>query len=92
MATTQPKDCKRAGSLVWRSQHALYRSTIPIYPYTQATQTPSPRSAFLIYSNFYTFSPQGNETHTFSDHLLNEAFVGYNRIEGHTPDKGLSTV
>ncbi|HTV53466.1 MAG TPA: TonB-dependent receptor [Terriglobia bacterium] len=59
---------------------------------TQATQTPSPRPAFRIWSNFYTFSMQGNETHTFSAHLLNEAFVGYNRIEGYTPDKGLFTV
>jgi hypothetical protein len=59
---------------------------------TQATQTPSPRPAFLIHSNFYTIAIQGNETHTFSAHLLNEAFVGYNRIEGYTPDKGLFTV
>ena len=59
---------------------------------TQATQTPSPRPAFLIHSNFYTIAIQGNETHTFSAHLLNEAFVGYNRIEGHTPDQGLFTV
>jgi hypothetical protein len=33
---------------------------------TQATQTPSPRSSFLIHSNFYTIAMQGNETHTFS--------------------------
>ena len=59
---------------------------------TQATQTPSPRAAFLIHSNFYTIAIQGNETHTFSPRLLNEAFVGYSRIEGHTPDQGLFTV
>jgi len=59
---------------------------------TQVTQTPSPRPAFLIHSNFYTIAIQGNETHTFSSRLLNEAFVGYNRIEGHTPDQGLFTV
>lgn len=59
---------------------------------TQATQTPSPRPAFLIYSNFYTIAIQGNETHTFSSRLLNEAFGGYNRIEGYTPNKGLFTV
>jgi hypothetical protein len=59
---------------------------------TQATQTPSPRPAFLIHSNFYTIAIQGNETHTFSSHLLNEAFAGYSRIEGYTPDKGLFTV
>ena len=59
---------------------------------TQVTQTPSPRPAFLIHSNFYTIAIQGNETHTFSAHLLNEAFAGFNRIEGHTPDQGLFTV
>jgi hypothetical protein len=59
---------------------------------TQATQTPSPRPAFLIHSNFYTIAIQGNETHTFSSRLLNEAFFGYNRIEGYTPDQGLFTV
>jgi hypothetical protein len=59
---------------------------------TQATQTPSPRPAFLIHSNFYTIALQGNETHTFSNRLLNEAFFGYSRIEGHTPDQGLFTV
>jgi Carboxypeptidase regulatory-like domain len=63
-----------------------------IFRNTQATQTPSPRPAFLIYSNFYTIAIQGSETHTFSSHLLNEAFFGYNRIEGYTPDKGLFTV
>jgi len=63
-----------------------------IFRNTQATQTPSPRPAFLIHSNFYTIAMQGNETHTFSSHLLNEAFFGYNRIEGYTPDKGLFTV
>ncbi|HEV2133965.1 MAG TPA: TonB-dependent receptor [Terracidiphilus sp.] len=59
---------------------------------TQATQTPSPRPAFLIHSNFYTIAIQGNETHTFSSRLLNEAFAGYSRIEGYTPDQGLFTV
>jgi len=59
---------------------------------TQATQQQSPRPSFLIHSHFYTIAIQGNETHTFSDHLLNEAFIGYNRLEGHTPDQGLFTV
>lgn len=63
----------------------FYRNTI-------ATQTPSPRPEFVTSSNFYTVSLQGNETHTFSAHLLNEAFFGYNRIEGYTPDQGLFTV
>jgi hypothetical protein len=59
---------------------------------TIAEQAPSPRAQFITSSNLYTFSLQGNETHTFSAHLLNEAFAGYNRIEGYTPDKGLFTV
>ena len=53
---------------------------------------PSPRPQFTTSSNLYTFSLQGNETHTFSAHLLNEAFAGYNRIEGYTPNKGLFSV
>jgi hypothetical protein len=56
---------------------------------TIAYQAPSPRPQFTTSSNLYTFSLQGNETHTFSAHVLNEAFFGYNRIEGYTPNKGL---
>jgi hypothetical protein len=59
---------------------------------TIAESAPSPRPQFTTSSNLYTFSLQGNETHTFSARLLNEAFAGYNRIEGYTPDKGLFTV
>ena len=59
---------------------------------TIASQAPSPRPDFATSSNFYTFSLQVNETHTFSAHLLNEAFFGYNRIEGYTPNKGLFDV
>jgi len=59
---------------------------------TIAQSAPSPRPQFITHSNLYTFSLQGNETHTFSAHLLNEAFAGYNRIEGYTPNKGLFTV
>jgi hypothetical protein len=59
---------------------------------TIAESAPSPRPQFITHSNLYTFSLQGNETHTFSAHFLNEAFAGYNRIEGYTPDKGLFTV
>jgi hypothetical protein len=59
---------------------------------TIAESAPSPRPQFITHSNLYTFSLQGNETHTFSAHLLNEAFAGYNRIEGYTPDKGLFAV
>jgi hypothetical protein len=59
---------------------------------TIASSAPSPRPQFTTSSNLYTFSLQGNETHTLSDHLLNEAFAGYNRIEGYTPNKGLFTV
>ncbi|WP_446743381.1 carboxypeptidase regulatory-like domain-containing protein [Silvibacterium acidisoli] len=56
---------------------------------TIVNQAPSPRPQFTTSSNLYTFSLQGNETHTFSTQLLNEAFFGYNRIEGYTPNKGL---
>ena len=59
---------------------------------TIAQSAPSPRPQFITHSNLYTFSLQGNETHTFSSHLLNEVFAGYNRIEGYTPNKGLFTV
>lgn len=59
---------------------------------TIAIQAPSPRPQFRTSSNLYTLSLQGNETHTFSAHLLNEAFAGYNRIEGYTPNKGLFSV
>lgn len=50
---------------------------------------PSVRPAFNETSHYYTFSIQGNETHTFSPTLLNEAFFGYNRIEGISPSSGL---
>lgn len=53
---------------------------------------PSVRPAFNTTSNYYTFSIQGNETHTFSPTTLNEAFFGYNRIEGISPSSGLYTV
>ena len=59
---------------------------------TIASQAPSPRPEFTTSSNLYTFSLQVNETHTFSTRLLNEAFAGYNRIEGYTPNKGLFSV
>jgi hypothetical protein len=59
---------------------------------TIAQQAPSPRPDFRTGSNLYTFALQANETHTFSDRLLNEAFFGYNRIEGYTPNKGLFSV
>ncbi len=42
--------------------------------------------------NFYTFSIQGNETRTFTSNTLNEAFFGYNRIEGFSPSSGNFTV
>ena len=63
----------------------FYRDTI-------STGGPSVRPAFATTSNYYTFSLQGNETHTFSPTTLNEAFFGYNRIEGFSPSSGLFTV
>ena len=63
----------------------FYRDTIK-------TGGPSVRPAFSTTNNYYTFSLQGNETHTFSPSLLNEGFFGYNRIEGFAPSGGLFTV
>ena len=40
------------------------------------------RSAFNTSQTYYGASLQGNETHTFNDHLINEAAFGFNRIEG----------
>lgn len=53
---------------------------------------PSIRPAFAETSDYYTFSLQVNETHTFSANMLNEAVFGYNRIEGIAPKTGLYTV
>ena len=63
----------------------FYRDTIN-------TGGPSVRPAFATTSKDYTFSIQGNETHTFSPSMLNEAYFGYNRIEGFSPATGLFTV
>jgi len=53
---------------------------------------PNPRPAFSETDKFFTFSLQGNETHTFTSNTLNEAMFGYNRIEGIQPATGLYTV
>jgi hypothetical protein len=53
---------------------------------------PSARPAFATTSKYFTFSLQGNETHTFSSNTLNEAAFGYNRIEGFSPATGLFDV
>ena len=53
---------------------------------------PNPRPAFSETDKFFTFSLQGNETHTFTSNTLNEAVFGYNRIEGIQPATGLYTV
>jgi hypothetical protein len=53
---------------------------------------PAVRPAFATKNNYYTFSIQGNETHTFTSNTLNEAFMGYNRIEGFAPSSGNFTV
>ena len=63
----------------------FYRDTIN-------TGGPAVRPAFATKNNYYTFSLQGNETHTFAPTLLNEAFMGYNRIEGFAPSSGDFTV
>jgi hypothetical protein len=63
----------------------FYRDTIN-------NSNPNVRPAFKSANNYYTFSIQGNETHTFSPNTLNEAFFGYSRIEGFAPSSGLFTV
>ena len=63
----------------------FYRDTID-------TGGPGVRPAFNTTNNYYTFSLQGSETHTFSPSTLNEGFFGYSRIEGFSPSSGLFTV
>lgn len=63
----------------------FYRSTI-------SSGGPAVRPAFATTNNYYVFSIQGSETHTFSPSTLNEAYVGYNRIEGFAPSSGDFTV
>lgn len=63
----------------------FYRDTIN-------TGGPAIRPAFQTGNNFYTFSLQGSETHTFTSNTLNEAYAGYNRIEGFSPSSGNFTV
>lgn len=57
-----------------------------------STGSPAIRPDFATTNNYYTFSLQGNETHTFTPNTLNEAFGGYNRIEGFSPSSGDFTV
>ncbi|WP_419806695.1 carboxypeptidase regulatory-like domain-containing protein [Terriglobus sp.] len=63
----------------------FYRSTIN-------NGGPAPRPDFATTSKYYVFSVQGSETHTFNSNLLNEAYGGYNRIEGFSPATGNFTV
>ena len=53
---------------------------------------PSPRPDFATTSKYFVFSIQGSETHTLSSSLINEAYMGYNRIEGFAPATGDFTV
>ncbi len=62
------------------------------YRDTVSTGGPAVRPAFNTTNNFYLFSVQGNETHTFSPYTLNEGIFGYSRIEGFAPSSGLFTV
>lgn len=63
----------------------FYRNTIN-------SGAPAVRPAFNTTNDDYIFSIQGNETHTFTTNTLNEAFIGYNRIEGANSQTGLFTV
>jgi hypothetical protein len=49
---------------------------------TLKTGGPEVRPAFDTSNHFVTDSLQVNETHTFSNTLLNEAAFGYNKVEG----------
>lgn len=62
------------------------------YRNTANTGGPNVRPAFNTTSNYYVFNFQGNETHTFSPSMLNEAIFGYSRIEGYANNTGLFTV
>lgn len=63
----------------------FYRSTIN-------SGGPAARPDFATTNKYFVFSVQGSETHTFSPRLLNEAYMGYNRIEGFAPATGDFTV
>ncbi|HTB96316.1 MAG TPA: TonB-dependent receptor [Terracidiphilus sp.] len=62
------------------------------YRNTANTGGPNVRPAFDTTSDYYVFNLQGNETHTFSPSMLNEAIFGYSRIEGFANKTGLFTV
>ncbi len=62
------------------------------YRSTTDSGGPAIRPAFATTSNYYVFSLQANETHTFSPNMLNEFIWGYNRIEGISPKTGLFSV
>lgn len=53
---------------------------------------PAARPGFATTNKDFVFSIQGSETHTFSSSLVNEAYIGYNRIEGFSPATGDFTV
>jgi Carboxypeptidase regulatory-like domain len=62
------------------------------YRNTANTGGPNVRPAFDTTSDYYVFNFQGNETHTFSPTMLNEAIFGYARIEGFANKTGVFTV
>lgn len=62
------------------------------YRNTAETGGPNIRPAFNETSDYYVFNLQGNETHTFSSKMLNEAIFNYSRIEGFADRNGLYTV
>jgi Carboxypeptidase regulatory-like domain len=53
-----------------------------IYRTTLKSGGPAIRPAFATFSNFTTDSLQISEAHNFSSTTLNEAFFGYNKVEG----------
>ena len=59
---------------------------------TETTLGANPRPQFTTTSQYYGFSIQANETHTFSPNTLNEAIFASNRIEGIAPNSGTFNV
>ncbi len=55
---------------------------------TETTLGSNPRPAFNTTSQYFGFSIQVNETHTFNANTLNEVTFASNRIEGIAPNSG----
>jgi hypothetical protein len=63
-----------------------------VFRTTLSFDIPNVYPAFNDTNKNYQWAVQGNETHTFSPHTLNEAYFGADRIEGINPITGLFDV